>query len=78
MNNLTIISKEQFYNVYTQSTNLMLIDVRSPMEYQTQHVNESFNIPLDNISPENVESLLAKHNFLNDECVYLICKSGKR
>lgn len=78
MNNLTIISKEQFYNVYTQSTNLMLIDVRSPMEYQTQHVKESFNIPLDNISPENVESLLAKHNFVNDECVYLICKSGKR
>ena len=78
MNNLTIISKEQFYNVQKQSTNLVLIDVRSPMEYQIQHIKDSFNIPLDKISTESVESLLSEHKLAHDESVYLICKSGKR
>ena len=78
MNNLTNISKELFYNVYKQNTNLVLIDVRSQMEYQTQHIKDSFNIPLDNISPESVGCFLAEHNFKNDESVYLICKSGMR
>ncbi len=78
MSNLTNISKEQFYNVYKQDANPVLIDVRTPLEYQTQHIKDSFNIPLNNISTESVESLLSEHDFTNDESLYLICKSGKR
>jgi len=78
MSNLTNISKEQFYNIYKQDINSVLIDVRTPMEYQNQHVKDSFNIPLDNISPESIDSFLVEHNRANDESVYLICKSGKR
>lgn len=78
MNNLTNISKEQFNNVYMQNTNPVVIDVRSPMEYQGKHIKDSFNIPLDSISTDHVESLLANHNIKKNENIYLICKSGQR
>ncbi len=78
MENLTTISKEQFYTDYKRSDNLMLIDVRSPLEYKAQHIKSSINIPLEDVSPERVEMLLAERGIKDDEAIYLICKSGMR
>jgi rhodanese-related sulfurtransferase len=78
MNNHTNISKEQFYNVHQQNPEVVLIDVRSQMEYQTKHIKNSFNIPLDDISIERVSRLFTEHELPKDGCVYLICKSGRR
>lgn len=50
----------------------VLIDVRTPMEYQDQHVEGSLNIPLDTI-PDEIERIRS----LNGPIV-LFCRSGAR
>ena len=49
----------------------LVIDVRTPNEYQTGHVNRSINIPLDNF--ENGLSGLK-----TEQCIIVCCASGMR
>lgn len=48
-----------------------LIDVRSSMEYRAGHIENSINIPLNQI-PFECE------NFKEDESYYIVCLSGAR
>ncbi|MBX7094334.1 MAG: rhodanese-like domain-containing protein [Flavobacteriales bacterium] len=50
----------------------VLIDVRTPMEYQDQHVEGSLNIPLDTI-PEEVERIRSMN-----APIVVFCRSGAR
>ncbi|HPJ52527.1 MAG: rhodanese-like domain-containing protein [Flavobacteriales bacterium] len=50
----------------------ILVDVRSPMEYNMGHVQGSINIPLDTVQQE-----LSRFKSMNGPIV-LICASGNR
>lgn len=50
----------------------VLIDVRTPMEYQDQHVEGSLNIPLDTI-PEEVDRIREMN-----APIVVFCRSGAR
>lgn len=48
-----------------------LVDVRSPLEYESGHVKGSINIPLDQI-PQKLSLLKNKENII------VFCRSGNR
>ena len=49
----------------------MLVDVRTPNEFELGHIEDSFNIEWENIS-----SILNKSK--KDKKIYLYCRSGRR
>jgi rhodanese-related sulfurtransferase len=56
-------------------TDLPLIDVRTPVEYDAAHVREAVNVPLDELSPK---ALVAAGKVPPDQPVYILCRSGQR
>ena len=57
---------------YLRSEGAVLLDVRSPMEYQDGHIPGSYNLPLQAI--DNAEELLQS----KDVPLYVYCRSGAR
>jgi len=51
--------------------NVVLVDVRSPIEFETEHIKDSINIPLDTLDNRFDE-------ITNQGDLYVICRSGKR
>lgn len=68
------ISVEQLGKMAASQT-IDLIDVRTPMEFQTVHASCAVSVPLDTISPEKV---MAARTTASDQPVYFICKMGGR
>ena len=64
------IAPQQFQQQFNITSDT-LIDVRAPAEYREVHLANATNLPLDQLSGEQ----LTAHN--NERC-YLICKAGKR
>lgn len=58
-------------DVSKNSDQLVLLDVRSPIEFETEHVPRSINIPLDQVESRCDE--IPRHGQLA-----VICRSGKR
>lgn len=54
---------------------LSLIDVRSPVEFDSSHVRQAVNIPLDELAPQ---ALIASGQLPADQPVYILCRSGQR
>lgn len=53
----------------------VLIDVRTPMEFQGIHATGARNIPLDRLDPQQ---LIADLNGNHGDTIYFICRSGMR
>jgi rhodanese-related sulfurtransferase len=53
------------------NTGLQLIDVRTPIEFESEHIDGSINIPLDELGQRGGE-------FKKDKAVVLICRTGNR
>jgi rhodanese-related sulfurtransferase len=51
---------------------LVLVDVRIPVEYQACHAKGALNIPLDEFSADNIESLKIRGT------IGLLCQGGTR
>lgn len=71
------ISTTQFIDLYRKNTSLVIIDVRTPVEFRSQSLAGTDNIPLDSLSCENLEQHLQVKNKANQP-IYLLCKSGQR
>ena len=57
-----------------QRQEIMLIDVRTPIEFREIHAQVARNTPLDQLDPETVKESLSS----TDQPVYVICRSGSR
>lgn len=57
----------------SQQVNLIIIDVRTPEEYEAGHNPQAINIPLQILSEE-----IQKYNFALDASIILCCESGGR
>ncbi len=53
----------------------LLIDVRTPIEFQEVHAQNAKNVPLNKLDPKEV---MEKLDHPADKPVYVICKSGSR
>ena len=58
----------------SEDPELMIVDVRTPGEFETTHIRGSYNVPLDLLEEHRRE--LAEH--LDDDDVVLVCRSGAR
>ena len=63
------MNKKHLQNFYHNKLNSILVDVRNDDEYGFEHLQDSVNIPLDEIT---------NYNFDKTKTIYLYCKSGKR
>jgi len=66
----TRISAEQFKQQLEPGTDT-LVDVRSPAEFNGCHLSQAINLPLDQLSPDQLPGQ-------PNGRVYLICQAGKR
>ena len=57
---------------FQQTSNAMLVDVRTPEEYREGHIPGSINVPLQQI--EDIELEVAEKN----TPLYVYCRSGAR
>lgn len=69
--NKTDLKYEEAIEIYKKQ-NAILIDVRTPEEYETKHINKAINIPIYEI--EHISNEIAN----KDEIILLYCKTGKR
>lgn len=65
------IQQQQIAQLLTDGA--VLIDVRTPEEYRTGHIDKAINIPLAEIAEQNTQLLS-----LRDKKVVLYCRSGYR
>ncbi len=52
---------------------IVLLDIRSKMEYEEGHIEDAINVPLDQLE-EVIEKRILKKN----QTIYLYCRSGVR
>lgn len=55
-------------------TNIELIDVRTPAEFEEVHATNARNVPLDQLDP----AAWLQNSGDREQPIYVICKSGKR
>lgn len=70
----SLISPCEFAKCASQG-NVVLLDVRTPVEYAQVHAQAAINEPLDKLNPEDVAT---KYGLTKQGSVYVICKSGAR
>jgi rhodanese-related sulfurtransferase len=56
------------------SEDCLLIDVRTPSEYHGLHLQGAINLPLENLTPEQVRSRCNS----SQKRIYVVCQSGGR
>jgi len=66
------LSVEELYKI-SEKDEVSVIDVRTPGEYNSIHVEGAINYPLDQIKRSAMDEL-----FKDGEIVYVICSSGRR
>lgn len=73
MDTVTTIQIANFANIYAQglSEEVLLLDVRTPAEFNEEHLNGAINIPLHELS-ETLDRLRG-HNL-----IYIYCRTGSR
>jgi len=65
------ITPVELQQILTAQPSLLVIDVRTPVEFAEVRVSQARNIPLDELKPGSLQ--LPK-----DQPVYLLCRSGQR
>jgi rhodanese-related sulfurtransferase len=69
------ITSSQMNKLLAAEPDLVLLDVRTPLEHAEVHVAHSFNEPLAGLRPK---VLFDSRRLLKDRPVYLICRTGER
>lgn len=69
------ITVRELYQKVEQGEPILLIDVRTPIEFREVHATVARNCPLDSISPE---TLWGSESPDPERPVYVMCRSGNR
>ncbi len=69
------ISAAQFRRLIDSGDCIDVIDVRTPSEYESVHVDVARNVPLDRLDPNAIQS--SRSDRLS-EPLYIVCRSGAR
>jgi rhodanese-related sulfurtransferase len=72
---MKIIKPLELQGLLSGQSGLILLDVRTPVEFTEVHVPQACNIPLDQFDPA---ILLASGRLSKDQPAYLLCKGGGR
>ncbi|MCL2348722.1 MAG: DUF2892 domain-containing protein [Planctomycetaceae bacterium] len=66
------ISPQALCEKINAGTDIVLIDVRTPIEFREVHATVAHNIPLNTLKPETLAAKYGK------ETIYMICRGGVR
>ena len=69
------VSVEKLAMTWENAPSIDVVEVRSPGEFNSEHIPGSRNVPLDRLS---METLFADRPDTAADGVYLVCKSGAR
>ncbi len=72
---LQTITPEELSELLVLDTQIDLIDVRTPAEYESVHVEAAMNVPLDGL---NTGALAEQRRGSSETPVYVVCQSGAR
>ena len=72
---MSTTTPQQFDSIRSQTPDALLIDVRTPAEFEEVRATGAINIPLDTFYGDQV---IAQYRADSDQPVYLICKMGGR
>lgn len=67
------ISTEAAIEMMADETNYIILDVRTPEEYDAGHIEDAINIPNETIGSNEIEELPDK-----DQLIMIYCRSGNR
>jgi rhodanese-related sulfurtransferase len=69
------ITSTELHDLIESSAPPRVLDVRTPAEFETAHINGSYNVPLDVLNQHGDE---VAQQLDNDDDVVLVCRSGQR
>lgn len=69
------ISPAELHHLLAEQPDLLVLDVRTPLEYDEVHIPQARNEPLDQLDPV---SLINSGKLSKDQPIYLFCRSGGR
>lgn len=72
------IKPQDLHQLLQRDSQLQLIDVRSPVEYQSGHAIGAKLLPLDQLSPKTLIDTLDATALEGDKPLYITCQSGLR
>lgn len=67
------ISNGELKSIIDKNENILIVDVRSPQEFEDGHIENAINIPNDTIENSEIKVLDDK-----DKKIVLYCRSGSR
>jgi rhodanese-related sulfurtransferase len=67
------LNAKQFYEMMQKEKDVIILDVRTPQEYQEGHINNTINIPVQILGQQ-----LDKLNNFKDKKILVYCRSGHR
>jgi rhodanese-related sulfurtransferase len=68
-----LLAGDNFINKYNETSGAVLLDVRTPLEFNTSHISDAVNIDYENISFKNEVKKLDK-----TKTYFVYCRSGNR
>lgn len=68
------ISPQALHDRRKKGESIDLLDVRTPVEFREVHVEEAWNIPLDQLQPQKVQA--ARRHI--GQPLFVICRTGRR
>lgn len=72
---MSTITPQELAQLSSSGKVVVLIDVRTPVEFREVHVDFARNVPLDRLDPATLHS---ERSSSTDEPLYVICRSGAR
>ena len=67
------LNAKQFYEMIQKEKDVIILDVRTPQEYQEGHISNAINIPVQILGQQ-----LDKLNNFKDKKILVYCRSGNR
>jgi rhodanese-related sulfurtransferase len=67
------LNAKQFYEMMRKEKNIIILDVRTPQEYQEEHISNTINIPIQILGQQ-----LDKLKNFKDKKILVYCRSGHR
>ena len=67
------LNAKQFYEMIQKEKDVIILDVRTPQEYQEGHISNAINIPVQILGQQ-----LDKLNKFKDKKILVYCRSGHR
>ncbi|MBX0313189.1 MAG: rhodanese-like domain-containing protein [Sulfurihydrogenibium sp.] len=67
------LNARQFYEMMQKEKDVIILDVRTPQEYQEEHISNAINIPVQILGQQ-----LDKLKNFKDKKILVYCRSGHR